>query len=119
MKSLPDSPIEKYNDSVPGTRKRVAVAMSGGVDSSVAAGLLVEQGFDVIGMMMRLWSEPGGADQTPHNRCCTPEQMADARRVADKLQIPFYVLDVQEYITTVVLQTHALNVIELFGLIIY
>ncbi|MFN8448415.1 MAG: tRNA 2-thiouridine(34) synthase MnmA [Anaerolineae bacterium] len=71
------------------------VAMSGGVDSSVAAALLVERGYDVVGMMMRLWSEEtavGGA----HNRCCTPDQMADARRIADKLGIPFYVLDTKE-----------------------
>jgi len=69
--------------------------MSGGVDSSVAAALLVEQGYDVVGMMMRLWSEEtmaGGA----HNRCCTPDQMADARRIASKLGIPFYVLDTKE-----------------------
>lgn len=74
---------------------RVVVAMSGGVDSSVAAALLVEQGYDVIGMMMRLWSEesvPGSV----HNRCCTPDQMADARRIAGKLGIPFYVLDTKE-----------------------
>ncbi len=75
--------------------KRVVVAMSGGVDSSVAAALLVEQGYDVVGMMMRLWSEEtveGGA----HNRCCTPEQMNDARRIADNLGIPFYVLDTKD-----------------------
>ena len=71
---------------------RVVVAMSGGVDSSVAAALLVEQGCDVVGMMMRLWSDPamGGAEG---NRCCTPRQMSDARRIADQLGIPFYVLD--------------------------
>ncbi len=72
--------------------KRVVVAMSGGVDSSVAAALCVEQGYDVIGMMMRLWSEDGGAGGG-HNRCCTPDQMSDARAVADLLGIPFYVLD--------------------------
>jgi tRNA-specific 2-thiouridylase len=69
--------------------------MSGGVDSSVAAALLVEQGYDVVGMMMRLWSEEtaeGGA----HNRCCTPEQMNDARRIADQIGIPFYVLDTKD-----------------------
>lgn len=69
--------------------------MSGGVDSSVAAALLKEQGYDVIGMMMKLWSEEtmaGGA----HNRCCTPDQMNDARRIASKLGIPFYVLDTKE-----------------------
>ncbi|KAA3660345.1 MAG: tRNA 2-thiouridine(34) synthase MnmA, partial [Chloroflexi bacterium] len=77
--------------------KRVVVAMSGGVDSSVAAALLVEQGYDVIGMMMRLWSEPGAGENAPANRCCTPDQMADARQIANQLGIPFYVVDVQTY----------------------
>ncbi|HLY25854.1 MAG TPA: tRNA 2-thiouridine(34) synthase MnmA [Aggregatilineales bacterium] len=72
--------------------KRVVVAMSGGVDSSVAAALLVQQGYEVIGMMMRLWSEDGDG-ATGYNRCCTPDQMSDARRIADGLSIPFYVLD--------------------------
>lgn len=66
--------------------------MSGGVDSSVAAALLVEQGYDVVGMMLRLWAEPGGAA----NRCCTPDAVADARRVADVLGIPFYVRDYKQ-----------------------
>lgn len=78
-------------------KNRVVVAMSGGVDSSVAAALLVEQGYEVIGMMMRLWSEPTACGKTAVNRCCTPDQMADAQRVADQLGIPFYVLDVQEH----------------------
>ncbi len=74
---------------------RVVVAMSGGVDSSVAAALLVEQGYEVIGIMLRLWSEeaPGGDTCAAQNRCCTPDQMRDARRVADRLGIPFFVLD--------------------------
>jgi tRNA-specific 2-thiouridylase len=79
------------------SRKTVVVAMSGGVDSSVAAALLVKQGYKVIGMMMRLWSEPGFALQRSHNRCCTPDQMYDARQVAGYLNIPFYVLDVKDY----------------------
>lgn len=76
------------------TARRVAVAMSGGVDSSVAAALLVEQGEDVFGVMLRLWSagEEGGAA----NRCCSPQDVADARRVAQQLGIPFYVLDARE-----------------------
>lgn len=69
---------------------KVIVAMSGGVDSSVAAALLLQQGYDVSGMMLRLWSEPGKENS---NRCCTPDSMAQARRVAAKLDIPFYVVD--------------------------
>lgn len=74
------------------TRERVVVAMSGGVDSSVAAALLVEQGYEVIGLMMRLWSEPGGE---PDNRCCTPDAVDGARWVADDLDIPFYLINVE------------------------
>lgn len=67
-----------------GTRQRVVVAMSGGVDSSVAAANLVEAGYDVIGIMLNLWSEFG---QECENNCCTPEAMALARRVAAKIGI--------------------------------
>src|SRR5512133_2485101 len=80
----------------------VVVAMSGGVDSSVAAALLVERGYRVIGMMLRLWSEPGTEED---NRCCTPDAMALARRVAAKLGVPFYALDVQERFHEVVVQS--------------
>lgn len=77
---------------------RVVVAMSGGVDSSVAAVLLAEAGYDVVGMMMRLWSDAA------HNRCCAPQQMDDARRIADQIGIPFYVLDTQEVFRDKVVQ---------------
>jgi tRNA-uridine 2-sulfurtransferase len=80
---------------------RVVVAMSGGVDSSVAAALLKEQGYDVIGMMLRLWSEPGKEES---NRCCTPDSMAQARRVAAKLDIPFYVIDAKDVFHKTVVQ---------------
>lgn len=68
------------------TGERVVIAMSGGVDSSVAAALLVEQGYEVVGVMMHLWAEEG-------NRCCAPQAVADARRVATLLGIPFYLVD--------------------------
>ncbi|MFQ3536386.1 MAG: tRNA 2-thiouridine(34) synthase MnmA [Aggregatilineales bacterium] len=74
--------------------KRVVVAMSGGVDSSVAAALMVQAGYEVIGIMMRLWAEDGEGAHG-YNRCCTPDQMTDAGRVARQLGIPFYVLDTQ------------------------
>src|SRR5687767_6415064 len=80
---------------------KVVVAMSGGVDSSVAAALLKVQGYDVIGMMLRLWSEPGKEDS---NRCCTPDSMAQARRVAAKLGIPFYVVDAKDVFRNTVVQ---------------
>jgi len=72
---------------------KVAVAMSGGVDSSVAAALLAEQGYDVFGMMLRLWTEPGSEAA---NRCCTPDAMALAKRIAAQLSIPFYVIDAKD-----------------------
>lgn len=73
-------------------QRRVAVAMSGGVDSSVAAAILAETDHEVFGLMMRLWS--GGPSGT--NRCCSPDDVARARQIAAMLGIPFYVLDVQE-----------------------
>ena len=93
------------------TPVRVVVAMSGGVDSSVVAALLNEQGYEVIGMMMRLWSESG---REVANRCCTPEAMAQARRVAAILGIPFYAVDAQqvfyEQVVTGFLEGYALGV---------
>ncbi|HPH97254.1 MAG TPA: tRNA 2-thiouridine(34) synthase MnmA [Anaerolineaceae bacterium] len=74
-------------------KPQVVVGMSGGVDSSVAAALLVEKGYEVTGLMLRLWSEPG---EECANRCCTPDSMFQARRVASQLGIPFYVVDAKE-----------------------
>jgi tRNA-uridine 2-sulfurtransferase len=81
---------------------RVVLAMSGGVDSSVAAHLLTEQGHDVIGVFMRHGEQsPVGGDADQCNRldhkqgCCTASDAEDARRVADKLGIPFYALNLQ------------------------
>jgi len=80
--------------------------MSGGVDSSVAASLLKEQGHEVIGIMLRLWSEPGvieddgvervGAGHVAQNKCCSLESVDDARRVARMLDIPFYLVNVEQ-----------------------
>ncbi|HEY7711773.1 MAG TPA: tRNA 2-thiouridine(34) synthase MnmA [Candidatus Entotheonella sp.] len=72
--------------------ERVVVAMSGGVDSSVAAALLHEQGYDVIGITMKLWDAPETAEGR-HKTCCTLDDVSDARRVAAQLDIPFFVVN--------------------------
>jgi tRNA-specific 2-thiouridylase len=77
--------------------KRVLCAMSGGVDSSVAAALLVQQGYEVIGVTMKLWR--GEDDPFAAHRfggCCTVGATEDARRVADMLDIPYYVINLQD-----------------------
>ncbi|MBF0294558.1 MAG: tRNA 2-thiouridine(34) synthase MnmA [Magnetococcales bacterium] len=70
-----------------------AVAMSGGVDSATAAALLVEQGYEVIGLTMRLWDRGDADKPAPGRACCATEDLHDARRVAQTLGIPFYVVD--------------------------
>lgn len=72
---------------------RVVCAMSGGVDSSVAAALLVEQGYDVVGVTMRLWTEDRPDELRGHQQCCSVEDIGDARRVAGQLGIRHYVLN--------------------------
>jgi tRNA-specific 2-thiouridylase len=72
--------------------ERVVVAMSGGVDSSVCAALLQEQGYEVIGMTMKLWDGPD-TSHASHKTCCTLDDVSDARRVATQLGIPFYVVN--------------------------
>jgi len=75
---------------------RVVAAMSGGVDSSVVAGLLVEQGHDVIGVHMKLHDTPAlSLAGEPSKHCCGMDDAIDARRVADTLGIPFYVMDLR------------------------
>jgi tRNA-specific 2-thiouridylase len=73
--------------------------MSGGVDSSLAAALLVEQGYDVIGVSMRLWEGGRGATESG---CCTLDDFLDARHVAEQLAIPFYVMDFRDVFTRAV-----------------
>src|SRR5437868_14117734 len=74
---------------------RVVLAMSGGVDSSVAAYLLKQQGYEVIGLFMRTGAHGEENDRTPAHKkgCCSAVDAGDARRVADRLDMPFYSLD--------------------------
>jgi len=84
-------------------KKRVIVAMSGGVDSSVAAALLLRQGYDVIGVTMRLWTLEDTEAPLHHRRCCSVDDSEDARAVCDTLGIPHYVLNFErEFAATVV-----------------
>jgi len=79
-------------------RPRVAVAMSGGVDSSVTAALLKEQGYEVIGISMRVWDPTAFFAETEcdNQTCCSPDDVRDAGRIADQLAIPFYVVDFEQ-----------------------
>src|SRR4051794_7560677 len=74
--------------------ERVLIAMSGGVDSSVAAARLCAQGYDVVGVTLHLWDYPD--DGSVRGRCCAPEDQHDARRVADHLGIAHYAFDRRE-----------------------
>jgi len=77
--------------------RRVTVAMSGGVDSSVAAVLLAMAGCEVIGITMKLWDHTGvGGDSARDGRCCTLESFADCRAVASQIGFPHYAIDFSE-----------------------
>jgi tRNA-specific 2-thiouridylase len=82
---------------------RVLIAMSGGVDSAVAAARLVDQGYEVVGVTLHLWDYPE-AGAGSHGRCCAPEDQYDARRTADALGIPHYTFDRRELFAKTVVQ---------------
>ena len=73
------------------TKTRVVVGMSGGVDSSATAALLIEQGYDVVGITLKLW--PQDCVNRAEDKCCGPQAVTDARAVCHKLGIPYYLID--------------------------
>jgi len=88
--------------------KKVAVAMSGGVDSSVAAAIMVEKGYDVVGLTMQLY-DSGSSIKPGAKSCCAGQDIYDAKRVSDKLGIPHYVLDYEKQFLNDVIQDFADN----------
>jgi tRNA-specific 2-thiouridylase len=77
-------------------KKSVMIGMSGGVDSSVAAAILLEKGYDVIGVTMQIWPETPEEVKLTEGGCCSLSAVDDARRVANALGIPYYVLNFKE-----------------------
>ncbi len=88
---------------MPASGPLVVAALSGGVDSATAAGLLVEQGYQVVGMTMRLYDARGTAASSG-GRCCGPRDVEDARAVSAHLGIPFYVVDLSAEFTAAVVE---------------
>ncbi|MCB1159511.1 MAG: tRNA 2-thiouridine(34) synthase MnmA, partial [Leptospiraceae bacterium] len=86
-------------------KEKIIVAMSGGVDSSVACGLLLEQGYEVIGVNLRTWEyEAPACDTGGKKSCCSPEDIRDARDVGLSFNIPFYVVRMEKIFGEKVIQ---------------
>ncbi len=88
-----------------GTKKRVVVAMSGGVDSSVVAAMLKEEGYDVVGVTLQLYDH--GAALAKKGACCAGQDIHDARRVAEAMGFPHYVLDYENIFRDAVIEEFA------------
>lgn len=97
--------MNDFTNNQPSTGSRIAVAMSGGVDSSVTAALLTEQGYDVVGLTLQLYDY--GAATGRKGACCAGQDIYDARQVADRLNIPHYVLDYESRFSQSVMEDFA------------
>ncbi len=96
---MPESNLSEM-DLAPGNPRPIAVAMSGGVDSSVVAGMLKREGRPIVGMTMQLWNQRRLPEMQPEGgvvgRCCSLDDVYDARYVASLLEIPYYVVNFEE-----------------------
>jgi tRNA-specific 2-thiouridylase len=93
--STADSQIPTYPNPDQ-SKPSVVVAMSGGVDSSVAAHLLAQEGYPLVGVSMQVWDYKKNSAENSRATCCSPADFCDARMVASKLEIPFYVVDFEK-----------------------
>ncbi|MEC7049849.1 MAG: asparagine synthase-related protein, partial [Pseudomonadota bacterium] len=101
----PDAAVNSLGLAKPPSETRVVVAMSGGVDSSVTAALLHEQGYDVVGITLQLYDH--GVAIQAKGACCAGADIHDARTVAGRLGIPHYVLDYESRFADQVMQDFA------------
>lgn len=96
MSESTEASADMRRDVAPTSAGMIAVAMSGGVDSSVAALLLKEQGFEPIGISMQVWDYRNHGGSSSRATCCAPNDFMDARRVAARIGVPYYVFNFEE-----------------------
>ena len=97
------------------TPETIAVAMSGGVDSSTVAAMLKSEGYNLVGLTLQLWNQRRlagrpGMPETSEGRCCSLDDVYDARRVAEQLGIPYYVVNQQDRFEQEVVQPFRLGI---------